>query len=111
MDLKPYQIVSLLDMIEFEAREFFGIINRLISVRKDLEKPDRPPLTPEEQSHMHFHMNHAESVCAKYDIDVSYYTDRARGKIDEPERYTYSLASAVDGVRHCINKELRDRKF
>jgi hypothetical protein len=107
----PFRIVSLLDMIEFEAREFFGIINRLISVRKDLEKPDRPPLTPEEQVHMHTHMDRADFMCARYHIDVSYYTERVRGKIDEPERYTYSLASAVDAVRHCIMKELKGRKF
>ena len=111
LELRPFQIVSLLDMVEFEASEFFGVLNRLISVRKDLEKPDRPPLTPEEQVHMETHMNHADFMCGKYDIDVSYYTERVRNKIDQPERYTYSLASAVDGVKHCIFRELRSRKF
>jgi hypothetical protein len=109
--LHPFQIVSLLDVIEFEAREFFGILNRLISVRKYLEEKEHPPLTDSQRVDMHGHADRAELVCAKYDIDVSYYTDRLRQKIDDPERFTFTIASAVNDVRHCINNELRNRKF
>lgn len=98
-------------MLEFEAREFFGVLNRLISIRRDLEKRADQTLTTEEQSHMHTYLDRAESVCATYDIDVSYYTDRARQKIDDPTRFTFTLAEAVNGVRHSIMEKLRDRKF
>ena len=98
-------------MIEFEAREFFGVLNRLISVRKWLEDKGHPPLTEQQRIDMHGHADRAELVCAKYDIDVSYYTDRLRGKIDNPDQYTFTVASAVNDVRHCINNELRKRKF
>jgi hypothetical protein len=109
--LRPFQIVSLLEMIEFQAGEFFGLLNRLIHVRKDLEKDNRAPLTQNEREAMHHHANHADAVCAKYDIDVSYYTNRARRKIDQPEQYTFSLASAVDAVKHCILEKLDGHKF
>ncbi len=98
-------------MIEFEARDFFGVLNWLISVRKDLEKKKRPPLTSEEQTHMHFHMDRADALCAIYGIDVSYYTERVRHKVDSPLAWTYSLASAVNGVKHCILEKLVDSKF
>ena len=109
--LRPFQIVSLADMLKFEASEFFGIINRLIGVRKDLEKTERPPLTPKEEVDMETHMNRADFICAKYDIDVSYYTDRVREKINNPNRYTFTLASAVNDVKNCIIRDLRNRKF
>jgi hypothetical protein len=110
-DLRPFQIVSLREMVDFEVRELFGVLNRLISVRKDLEKEGRPPLTPEEQVHMHTHLDRAEIVCAKYDIDVSYYTDRARGKIDNPSRFTFTVASAINDIKNCILRDLGNRKF
>ncbi len=98
-------------MYEFQAGEFFGVINRLISIRRDLEKREDQTLTSDEQSHMHTHLDRVESVCGMYDIDVTYYTERARGKIDDPSRFTFTIASAIDAVRHCIMEKLRDRKF
>lgn len=82
-------------MIEFEAREFFGVINRLISIRRHLEKREDQTLTSDEHSEMHTHLDRADSVCAVYDIDVSYYTDRARRKIGNPARYTYTVRSRL----------------
>lgn len=98
-------------MIEFEARELYGVLNRLISIRRDLESREDQALKPEEQPHMMIHLDRAEMICAKYDIDVSYYTDRARGKIDDPSRFTFTVASAVNDIKHCILRDLGNRKF
>lgn len=109
--LRPFQIVSLYEMIEFGAAEFFGLLNRLISIRKDLENRQHPALTDVEQVHMIDHADKAELVCAQYDIDVAYYTDRLRRKVSDPDQWTYSVASAVDALKHCVIKELIARKF
>lgn len=98
-------------MIEFGVGEFYGVLNRLISIRRDLEKRANEILTDAEKTGMSTHMDRADVVCAKYDIDVSYYTDRVRRKIENPTRYTYSLASAIDAIKHCIFRELSSRKF
>ena len=36
-DLKPFQIVSLLDMIQADVKELVGLIAGLVSVKKNLE--------------------------------------------------------------------------
>ena len=98
-------------MVEFDAGELFGVLNRLISIRRDLEKREDQALKPEEPPHMMNHFDRAEMICAKYDIDVSYYTERARNKVDDPSRFTFTLPSAVNDIKNCIVRDLGNRKF
>jgi hypothetical protein len=109
--LKPCQIVSLLDMIDFEAGAFIGVVNRLISIRKDLESRVPETLSDDEKAAMEIHLVQAGAVCERYGIDVSYYTERVTRKLERPDEFTYSIASAVDGVKHSIFEKLRNRKF
>jgi hypothetical protein len=108
---RPFQIVSLLEMIEFQAREFLHLLNALVAVKNDLEQRDVAVLSESEQQGMLRWADEAKRVCGKYGMDVSYYTGRIENKAQRPDEFKPSMASVVNELRHCILKELRDRKF
>jgi hypothetical protein len=110
-DLKPYQIVSLLDMVEYPITELIGILNRLVAIKESLEKKGHPELTEAELDAMARHADRADLICAECEIDVSYYTNRVRHKVSNPASFKPAMASLVNELRHCIVRELKDRKF
>lgn len=124
MDLKPYQIVSLLDMIEADIKELVGLIAGLVSVKKQLEddaaellkegvepKEIRARLAAKNGAGLLAWMAHAEKVCSKYGIDITYWTRQADSYVHYPERYKTTLSEYVDRVKHGIYEKLEQRKF
>lgn len=98
-------------MVEFHAGRLYWLLNGLVAVMVDLEKRGHPTLSDREELGIRNWADAADRICANCDIDASYYTERIRRKVDRPTELKYTVASAVDQLRHYIVKELRGRKF
>lgn len=122
--LRPFQIVSLLEMIEANVRELVTLIAGLVSVKKQLEdeaaeqlkvgvepKEVRVQLAAKNGAGLLAWMEKAESVCGNYGIDIAYWTKQVDSSVHEPERYKTTLSECIDRVKHGIYEKLEQRKF
>ena len=98
-------------MVEYPITELIGILNRLVAIKESLEKKGNPELTQDELDSMARHADRADLICAECEIDVSYYTERIRHKVSDPASFKPTMASLVNELRHCIVRDLKDRKF
>lgn len=109
-DLKPYQIVSLLDMIDFYAGSFMDVMYRLRTLQEIAEREDGD-LSPEDRSYIQLWMTTVEQTCERYEINVSGCIARIRTKVTAPDTGQTTLASLVLELRHRITDDLSARLF
>lgn len=104
---RPFQIVSLLDMLTFDAGEFMKTMLALSAIQRHAAEHG---ISGNESDGLSW-MTDIEQMCARYEIDVSGCAYRIREKIVTPNVVTTTLDALLLELRHRISDELRLRSF
>lgn len=113
-DARPFQLVSLLDMLEFGLDQFAAILIRLLTILMDLEKrhETNTQLSQDQREGVIAFMYEVCSFLAIYEIDVEGDTTRAINKLKDSEgRIKNLLYPYILALRNHITDELSKRKF
>ncbi|SRR6266404_528386 len=109
-NVRPFQIVSLLEMIEFFASPFVHLMSRLAAIQATIKAQGGNLQSEEEINGLRFWLNDAEAACDRYELDIAGCLSRLRQKIVEPEILT-GLPDLILELRHRISDELEQRLF
>lgn len=111
-------------MIDADARELVTLIAWLLTRKKQIEndtakqlkagsepKEVRVAIAAKYGEGLLAWVSHAETVCRKYDIDISDEIKDVYDSVEQPERWTTTLSECLNRMKHGIYKELKRRKF
>ena len=110
-DVRPFQIVSLLEMIEFFAAPFMLLMSRLAAIQAAIEAQDGNLQSQQEIDNVLLWFHDAESACDRYEMDIGGCLSRLRQKIAQPDQIKTRLPDLILELRHRISDELEQRLF
>lgn len=109
--LKPFQIMSLLDMIEFDVFQFVRHSDTLLALQREVEKHKGESLNPQEQQVFAAKMQEIRNFLPSFEIDVGRCFERIEIKLFHPEKAKPKLSAMILELRNRINDELQKRLF
>lgn len=110
---RPFQLVSLLDMVESDIFHFVRFMEYLLWLQKELVSPKRKgeSLTEAERQAVKNNVEEFKRFFANYEIDISRCAKRIQNKLAEPEDVKTKLSALILELRNRINDELTERLF
>lgn len=109
---RPFQIVSLLDMVEFPLGLFISHYIWLGATKNELRsRSEVDTITDQEKTSIQTRLFQIENLAEMCDIDLSYFTGRVATKIADPGRTTLTLHELLSSLRAGWDNELRKQKF
>lgn len=110
-NVRPFQIVSLCEMIEFYAAPFVHLMSRLAAIQAAIEAQDGNLQSQQEIDNVLLWFHDAKSTCDRYELDIEGCLSRLREKVAQPDQTKTKLPDLILELRHRISDELEQRLF
>lgn len=109
--VRPFQLVSLLDMLEFNLFTFVRHSDTLLALQREVEAHEGEVLTQEERLQGVAVVQQIEVFLAELGIDTGRCFERVKSKLHHPEAAKTKLSALILELRNRISDEISRHLF